>query len=397
MPVPGGAAVTGPAPGSRRGILVWLPGLGVATPASIPQPVVNNSNLNEVSTMFQTLNNDGWLTVYLQGVGYDYLTNQALGIQNLLNNDAAHGTLYLNAVLHWWDHVVKWIQATYGTSLPIVVGGISWGGWTALTVAANKTSTIAGYCVQVPVTLMWTINPVLAINYATPTDFTAKVNSASNGATLPVSTLNYDTASGTFPSSGSLVIIRGAGGWQILNYTGLTGTTSGTFTGCTGGATNNGNLATGDVIEHSANTSGLDFSLTGLNSLGNGSQAAKPPGYICTETGDTTVGFANAQLLYSNANGAGQPMTNNAVTGGNHIMTNADVSHIACPTWVSGGTYALNSIVLSSSVSYICILAVSGSSTAPGSDATHWSAISGGTTANGWFTTAMNPTCPATH
>ena len=377
---------------------MFFPGLGVA-PTPVPLTVANNAGVTQIASLFQTLNNDGWLTVYIAPVGYNYATSQALGIMNLLSNDGTHGTLFLNATVHMWDHVIGWIVATYGAALPVVVGGDSMGGLFALTAAANRTSTLAGYFCQVPVTLMWTINPLLGLNFATPTDLTAQVASGSNGVALPISggVLNYQSATGTFPSSGSLVIIRGAGGWQILNYTGLTGTTSGTFTGCTGGNTGNGNLATADVIEHSVNTSGLDMSLTGLNSIGNGSQGAKPPGLISWETGDTIVGFANAQLLYNNANGAGQPVTSNAVTGGGHEMTNADVSFITCPTWVSGGTYALNSVVLSSSVSYVCILAVSGSSTAPASDATHWMTISGGTTANGWFQTAMNPTCPATN
>lgn len=46
--------------------------------------------------------------------------------------------------------------------------------------------------------------------------------------------------------------------------------------------------------------------------------------------------------------------------------------YVSPPIWVSAGTYAVNDMVYWATSTYICISAVSGSSTQPGSDSTHW-------------------------
>lgn len=67
------------------------------------------------------------------------------------------------------------------------------------------------------------------------------VSSLSNGASLPVATINV-ASTARFPSSGTFYINSTGVGAQLITYT---GTTSTTFTGCSGGT---GNLLTGNAI-----------------------------------------------------------------------------------------------------------------------------------------------------
>lgn len=79
-----------------------------------------------------------------------------------------------------------------------------------------------------------------AITADTGTATTTTVALLSNGAALPVGTINV-LSTASFPSSGTIVIVSSAGP-QIVSYTGKTSTT---FTTCTGGT---GTLATGGLV-----------------------------------------------------------------------------------------------------------------------------------------------------
>lgn len=73
------------------------------------------------------------------------------------------------------------------------------------------------------------------------------ITTASDGQTLPQSTINVVSTTG-FKSSGIIMVQIGVGAWQTVNYT---GTTSTTFTGCTSGL---GTMAYGGTVVQS-NTS----------------------------------------------------------------------------------------------------------------------------------------------
>lgn len=66
------------------------------------------------------------------------------------------------------------------------------------------------------------------------------ITSASNGTSLPQSTINVNSTLG-FPASGTISVLSSAGS-QLITYT---GTTANTFTGCTGGT---GTLTTGNMV-----------------------------------------------------------------------------------------------------------------------------------------------------
>jgi hypothetical protein len=375
--------------GSKRGVVVWSPGLGTLN-TSWGQSFADNG-VFQVQTLATNLQNDGWVVIYAEPPGLNYLTTQATGVFNDINNDAGNGSRFKTTASLWWDHVINYLNLNY-PGWPVVPFGGSMGGLFTLIIATTRTSTIAAYGMQVPAELLWTAQ-LTGVNYA-QSPVTAALDSSMNGLAWPQSTVTANASIAAFPSSGCIMVAQSGGvtGFSAIRYTGKSGNS---FTGCTGGYTG-ATMATGGTIQQSSFTSGLDISMTALNALGNGSQGSVPVGYMAWETLDSLIGFANTQTLYNNANGAGTPVTHRAGPNDHQMLYN-DVSFITANTWVSGGTYVVNQIVVNSAVSYICILNVSGSSTAPGSDATHWSAISGGNTTQGWFQTTVDPLCPAVH
>lgn len=85
----------------------------------------------------------------------------------------------------------------------------------------------------------------VASNNQSLATLTAKVGASSDGAALPVATINTHATFNTtgFPTSGSLKVTSNAG-VQIVAYTGKTGTS---FTGCSGGT---GTISTGGLINN---------------------------------------------------------------------------------------------------------------------------------------------------
>ena len=67
----------------------------------------------------------------------------SIGVYNDVNNDSTDGARYLASTLHGWDHVVTYIQNTYGSNFPIGLFGFSEGAWKALAIAANRASTLS--------------------------------------------------------------------------------------------------------------------------------------------------------------------------------------------------------------------------------------------------------------
>lgn len=333
---PGGAPINRPA-GLVRGIVPILSGLVVGTVPILPPPLVDIGGIIPIlyKTFSDDLQADGWVTCFPPTPGINYGPNQNAAIVNSLNNDATFGALYLATIKEWWDHLVLYVKATLG-DWPIVPFGISLGGLTSVQIAVNRASTISAYGAHIAPVRLWTANPLVlgGTGFFGTADATTSVAAGSNNVALPISggVLNVVSTTG-FPSpSGTLVIVRGAVvGWQILQYTGTTPTT---FTGCTGGNTQNGNLATGDVVQHSKFTSGCDIGMTGLNALPNGQHGAPPFGWIGFETSDSLIGYAPQQSLSNNAIAASQPVTQYVVNGGEHEFGSADVT--AAVSWFTG-------------------------------------------------------------
>jgi len=205
--VPMGVTVNGPAPGSRRGIVILVPGL---TGSAMPCPPLNADVTGLLPGYFATLmlnlNRDGWLTAYLPNVGYNYYSGQLPGLQNLVATDTGHGTLYLNAALRWWDHVVWWVQQNYGSTMPIVVWGLSWGGWHSFQIAKARTSTISAYIAMVPAEPLWTFQ------IANMAGGAASTTTVTNTYTWPLTSPTVVTVNSVagFSAGGGVVVIQAA-------------------------------------------------------------------------------------------------------------------------------------------------------------------------------------------
>lgn len=387
--VPGAGAPPQIPSGSKRGVVVLMHGINWGFP-----PTLVDFNVFGVQYYFQTLATnlvqDGWVVIFPEEIGDGYVTTQSAGWFNDCNQDSGKGSRLLGNIERYADHAMT-LCAAVVPGAPVVFGGVSLGGFTALQIAINKTTDVAGFFAQVPAMKIWTANitPSFNVSPLTTTFSGTTITNFANPGTMQF------TANPGFTAAGSLVVTS-SGVPQIIRYTSIDG--SFLAHGVTGG---DGivTVANGATVSQSTFTQGMDISTTALGSggtggLGNGSQGTPPVGYLCYETGDEAIGYANTQALGANATSA---VTTHAVTGGNHQMSIADVAFMVAKNWVSGGTYVLNQIVVNAGASYINKLAVSGSTTAPGSDSTHWTAISGGPTTQGWFPTVMDPLCPATH
>lgn len=343
---PGGAPINLPS-GSIRGLVVIMQGLQNKPVTAYPPPIFDDAGGGIFPLLYQTFSNDlladHWATVFAPTPGQLYKTSQSLGILHALNNDGVGQGAGLSLTWQlWWDMVFTSVRSTLGP-WPIVPFGISLGALVSLTAATKKTSTIAAYGAHIAPLKLWSANPAVINSggdnngFFGTADWTAAVAAGSNGVTLPISggVLNISGLTGATPAAnGTLVIVRGGGGWQILNYTGFNGTNQ--FTGVTGGNTADGALATGDVVKHSAFTTTADIKLTGLNALPLGSQGVVPPGWIGCETGDDFIGYADQVVLANTASGSpnNQPVTLYEVSGGNHCLSAADVT--AAMSWFTG-------------------------------------------------------------
>jgi pimeloyl-ACP methyl ester carboxylesterase len=312
--VPGGGTVLTPSSGFKRGVVVLLHGLQLINYSAFPVPLIDNS-VDLLLTFATDLATDGWVVLFPGLLGDNNAMSQNNAIFNDINADSGHGSRLLTNTLHWWDHVVDWVSVNYG-NWPIVPFGISWGGWHALQIAINRTSTVIAYGTNTPVTQLWTL-PFFS-QYDKPPMVSYTLAPGMNGLNLPQSTITVNESIGGAASSGSLVVATTSGGQpqpQFIYYTGKSGSS---FTGCTGGFGTD-TMATNGSVTQSLFTNGLDISPSALNGI-------NIPGYITWETGDQVVGYANTQILYNTAHAAGAPVSNNVISGGGHVLLTAEIN-----------------------------------------------------------------------
>lgn len=164
---PGGA-------GTRRGVIVYLHGL-YASPVAVPVPYLMTDATVSITSLMnyslvQNLINDGWVVLSVPYAEDPYIGVPAIGIYNDVNNDSTDGARYLASTLHGWDHVVTYIQNTYGSNFPIGLFGFSEGGWKALAIAANRASTLSFFMAHASLTVWSSIGTnytIAGYNYQT--------------------------------------------------------------------------------------------------------------------------------------------------------------------------------------------------------------------------------------
>jgi hypothetical protein len=131
-----------------------------------PLTVPNTIGLN-IAPLQTSLNADGWIFAFPAYIA-DWSVNGAISTAANINgdasNDAGHGSRFQTSLLLWWDHMLAYLASLYGPNRPIIVGGFSFGGFSALTVAIGRPSTIVGYVSHYPVTV-WSNTYIITTNF----------------------------------------------------------------------------------------------------------------------------------------------------------------------------------------------------------------------------------------
>jgi hypothetical protein len=184
--------------GSKRGVVVLCHGLFLG-PEPSPYPITDIVSVVGDS-LYLTLTNalvaDGWVVIFppfqedQSHQASSFPNSPSYAIQNDITNDTGNGSRYQASTLHWWDHVVEWINVNYG-AWPIVPFGISWGGWRAYTVAANRTSNVIAYGAHCAITILTDVSSA----FTAPANWTALTTT---GANVGSNALNAVTATPGF-------------------------------------------------------------------------------------------------------------------------------------------------------------------------------------------------------
>jgi len=252
----GTVTVSDPGSGNRRGIIVFIHGLQASVVSKFPQPVSNNGTAlfyNRFGDFESTVVADGWVFVY-PSVQEDFYSgqNSIVGIYNDVAADSGHGSRYLASTLHWWDHIVTWITATYGSNHPTVVTGFSFGAFKTLQIAANRT--VSGYAAHCPATLLGNCG----VAYTPPETFS---NITWTGLNLSTTAMNAVTVPG--------IIGYGTNDTAVgYNLAGTGGTPVSNTDSIITNAVNAGQPVTRNATSETHEFTGTPSAVTGLASSG---------------------------------------------------------------------------------------------------------------------------------
>ena len=321
--------------GNRRGVIVFMHGLQSTQVLSSPAPVVADTGTAGFYSYLLTFANvmaaDGWEVLFVPYQEDGFAGIPATGFYNDVANDTANGGRYFNSLLHTWDHIVNYIRVTYGTNWPIVPFGVSKGGFTAMTVAANRQSSIVAYGVHVP-TIVWeTLAPAFTAN----TGLTyGKINwqgldmltAGLNAVTVP-GIVGYGTGDTAVGYSGSTVRST-SNGVDVATFTG----TQSLFVQVSANF-NVGPLVMVTGLSGGSGFAVLSFTATASQRLNN---CKLVNGAGTLQTGNPIVQANTVQLLAA-AQAAGSPVTAN-VTPDTHEFGPWDAGAYAFPTGLGGAT-----------------------------------------------------------
>jgi pimeloyl-ACP methyl ester carboxylesterase len=257
LPVPNisGATITtfNPPTGMlRRGVVVFMHGLYVAAvAAAVPPSTLTGGPVGDFyfysgsvygNSLCTNLANDGWVVLAVTAQEDTFAGVPSVGVYNDVAADSGNGARYQASTLRTWDHVVQYIQQTYGSAWPIIAAGHSLGGWRATTIAQARPQTVKAVISHQPASVFENISAA----FTTPVTF-ANLNWSGmndtgtelNGITCPA-LIGYSTADTVVAYAGNTTavsLVTGTltltstsgfltGGGQVL-LTGLTGSTSG--------------------------------------------------------------------------------------------------------------------------------------------------------------------------
>lgn len=237
---------------------------------TLPQPIVNVMTTTGFATSgtFDVISTIGTQTITYTGITPTSFTGCSGGT-GIINAGAAvtipqllpQGVIYVRTTAGFASSGTVSVQTTFGMQI-VMYTGVTANAFTGCTggvgtIIAGGIVTSPGqnwinygngvYGVYFPATIISTLGIFFYTVQPSPIVLTTSITSPSNGQSLPQSIINVSSTSG-FPATGTLIIQTSSLYPQTVNYT---GTTSTTFTGCTGGT---GILSTGGLVSLSIAT-----------------------------------------------------------------------------------------------------------------------------------------------
>lgn len=249
LPVPNisGATITtfNPPTGMlRRGVVVYMHGLyippaisTVVPPSALPAGPVGD-NYNAFASVYgnslcTNLANDGWVVLAVIAQEDTFAGVPSTGVYNDVAADSGYGVRYQNSTLRTWDHIVSYIQQTYG-DWPIIAAGHSMGGWRATTIAQSRPQTVKAVISHQPASVFENVPS----NLTTPVGFGVINWSGADDVGTELNTINCPALIGYSVNDGAVYY---AGNSTVATINGgTTGIAAASVTAMTvtGGTTN---------------------------------------------------------------------------------------------------------------------------------------------------------------
>ena len=266
LPVPNisGATITtfNPPTGMlRRGVVVFMRGLYTAAQQYPVPPATAGAGAIDGYTAFGSvynvsfctnLANDGWVVLAVIAQEDTFAGVPSTGVYNDVAADSGYGVRYQNSTLHTWDHIVSYIQQTYG-NWPIIAAGHSMGGWRATTIAQARPQTVKAVISHQPVSVFENVPSNLTtpvgfgvINWSGADDVGTELNTINCPALIgysvndtvvyfagnsTVATINGGTTGIAAASVTAMTVTGGTTNFQGAGNVTLTGLTGGTSQG----------------------------------------------------------------------------------------------------------------------------------------------------------------------
>jgi len=227
------------APGTPTGVVVFLhptQATNAALPYAIPSwPTPGAIAVQNFATTAAGL---GYVTLYPpypSDLSNSVATQKGTNLNLIANSITGaggtdFGTTFVDELGAWWDHMVPYCHAQYG-SVPIVVVGFSLGAWAALQVGKNRASTVhafGGHCIPTLFeTLGFSPNPFTGLTCTNidmaPSFLNANTKPLFIGWNVNDTTVGFkDQAAGGSPPNNCQDIASNAGG-TVTTYNSVQG------------------------------------------------------------------------------------------------------------------------------------------------------------------------------
>jgi hypothetical protein len=143
--------------GSKRGVALTFQGTWLHT-VDAPPPVEDESSVLMFATLQAALVANGWVAVTPCKPSTCLPVIEGVALVNEVNADTSgKGLRMLTMYQHWFEHLLEWVGRTY-PGWPVIVTGVSLGGWLAIRLAQSQPASILAYAAEKPIAV-WSALP----------------------------------------------------------------------------------------------------------------------------------------------------------------------------------------------------------------------------------------------